>query len=196
MTIRWWGCCTLLCLATSPIAMLAQQPANSKSRTIPGVAAPPEPAPNNPVKGPGTMDQKFMKNAAIGDAAEIQLGQMAQAKATDPQVKSFGERMVKDHSKADDQLQSIAQEQHVGLPTELDAEHKAAKSRLSEKTGSEFDKDYIRLMVQEHQRTIDKFKREAESSNDPTIKQFAQSSLPMLQSHLQEAQQIESSLMK
>src|SRR5579884_2168649 len=98
------------------------------------------PTSNNPVKGPSQMDQKFMQQAAIGDAAEIQLGQMAQEKASNPKVKQFGERMVNDHSKADDQLKGIAQSQHVGLPTELDAQHQAMKSELSKKTGAQFDK--------------------------------------------------------
>jgi len=166
-----------------------------KSTTQPGVAEQSNksetPTSNNPVKAPGELDQKFLKEAAIGDAAEIALGQMAQEKASDPKVKQFGARMVQDHSKADDQLKHVAQTQHVSLPTELDPPHKAEKARLSQKTGSQFDKAYSRLMVQEHTKTIDKFQREASSSKDPTVKKFAQETLPILKSHLQEAQQLE-----
>lgn len=184
---------SLLFLSSS---IFAQQTHESKSKTQPGVAEEKQPAPNNPVKGPDTADQQFMKEAAIGNAAEIQLGQLAQAKSTNPQVKSFGERMVKDHSKADDQLKGIAQEQHVGLPTELDPQHKAIKSELSTKSGTEFDQDYIRIMVQEHQKTIDKFKHEIATTHDPTLKQFVQGTLPILKSHLSEAQQIQAEMKK
>lgn len=191
-SVRVHGCTGILIsvlLLISPI--FAQKPHESKSKTQPGSAEEKQTAPNNPVKGPDTADQQFMKQAAIGDAAEIQLGQMAQGKASDPKVKSFGERMVKDHSQADDQLKGIAHDQHVGLPTELDPQHKAIKSELSKKSGTEFDKDYIRIMVQEHQKTINKFKHEIATTHDPTLKQFAQGTLPVLQSHLSEAQQIQ-----
>jgi putative membrane protein len=152
--------------------------------------------PQNPaaVKAPDETDKAFMKQAAIGDAAEIELGQMAQAKATDPKVKQFGERMVKDHSQADDQLKGIAQSQHVSLPTELDPPHKSAKAMLSKKAGAQFDEAYMRLMVQDHTKTVNKFKREAAASHDPTVKRFAQQSLPILESHLQEARQVQGQL--
>lgn len=195
MRVRCYtGVVVVLLLLSS--SMLAQKSKESKSKTQPGAAEEKPPAPNNPVKGPDGADQQFMKQAAIGNAAEIQLGQMAQGKASNPKVKSFGERLVKDHSQADDQLKGIAQDQHVGLPTELDPPHKAIKSALSKKAGSEFDKDYIRIMVQEHQKTIAKFKHEIATTHDPTLKQFAQGTLPVLQSHLSEAQQIQSEMKK
>lgn len=149
---------------------------------------------SNAVKAPDETDKAFIKQAAIGDAAEIQLGQMAQEKATNPKVKQFGARMIKDHSQADDQLKGIAQSRHVSLPTELDAPHKAAKSQLEKQTGAQFDQAYMRLMVQDHTKTVNKFKREAGTSHDPTVKNFAQQSLPVLESHLQEARQIQAQL--
>ncbi len=149
------------------------------------------PTSNNPVKAPGELD---LKAAATGDMAEIKLGEMAQEKATDPRVKSFGQRMVKDHSTNDDQLKGVAQSQHIGLPTELDPPHKNIASALSKKSGAEFDRDYIRVMVQEHTKAVEKFKHEAAGSHDPTVKKFAQESLPVLESHLKAAQQIQAQL--
>jgi putative membrane protein len=150
--------------------------------------------PDATTKAPGEQDQKFMKDAAVGDAAEIQLGQLADAKASDPRVKHFGERMVTDHSKADDQLKNIAGSQHISLPTELDPPHKNMKAALSIQSGSEFDKNYMRTMVQEHLKTLKKFQREAASSQDPSIKQFTMNSIPVIQSHLNAARQIESQI--
>jgi putative membrane protein len=180
-----WGavCAMLLLLGTAHITMGKQK--YKTTQTVPG---------SNPVKAPDDMDKDFMKHAAIGDAAEIGLGQMAQQKGSDPQVKQFGARMVKDHSTADDQLKGLAQSQQVSLPTSLDPEHEATKDRLSKLSGAQFDQAYIRTMVQDHTKTIDQFKREAQQGQDQSVKQFAQQSLPILESHLKEAQQIQSKL--
>lgn len=152
------------------------------------------PSANNPTKGVDETDQKFMKEAAIGDEAEIQLGQMAQQKGSSAAVKSFGQRMMKDHSDASDKLKNIAQSQHISLPVELDPEHKEAAARLSRLSGPQFDQAYMLLMVQEHTKDVNKFQQEAASAQDETVKQFATATLPVLQSHLNEAQQIQQQL--
>jgi putative membrane protein len=146
---------------------------------------------NNPVKGIDETDQNFMKEAAIGDEAEIQLGQMAQAKASSAAVKSFGERMIKDHSAADDKLKGIAESQHISLPVDLDPQHKNQAAALSRLSGPQFDKAYMTLMVQEHTKDVNQFKKEAADAHDPTVKQFATATLPVLESHLNEAKQVE-----
>ncbi len=172
-----------------------QQQPMTPDQTVSGMNPNAEkPSSNNATNRPNDADQAFLKKSAIGDTAEVQLGQMAEQKASNPKVKAFGQRMVNDHSKNDDLLTSLAQEQHIPLPTELDPEHKNAKAALSSKSGSQFDQDYMRLMVHEHQKTVALFKHEAQTSQDATVKQFAQQSLPTLESHLQEAQQIDSQL--
>ena len=150
-----------------------------------------QPSASNPTKGVDETDQTFMKDAAIGGEAEIQLGQMAQEKASSPAVKSFGQRMIKDHSDAADKLKNIAQSQHISLPVELDPQHQETAARLSRLSGPQFDQAYMLLMVQEHTKDVNSFKKEAAAAHDDTIKQFATATLPLLQSHLKEAQQIE-----
>lgn len=173
----------------------SQQHAQTSDKTVPGPnPSSDKPSSNNPVNRPDGADKAFLKKAAIGDTAEIQLGQMAEEKASDPKVHAFGQRMVKDHSQNDDLLKNLAQEQHIALPTELDPEHQNAKDALSKKSGSQFDQDYMKLMLHEHQKTVATFKHEAQTGHDQTVKTFAQQSLPTLESHLQEAQQIESQL--
>lgn len=147
-----------------------------------------------PVKAVDETDKRFMKHAAIGDAAEIGLGQMAQEKASNPDVKSFGERMVKDHSQNDDLLKNVAETQHINLPTSLDEQHKAAKGRLSRLTGSKFDQAYMQLMVQEHTKTVHQFQQEASNAHDPAVKKYAKESLPVLESHLKEAKEVNSKI--
>jgi putative membrane protein len=182
----------IIVIAAAPCVVAQQQyPHGQGERTITA-----NPSANNPVKAIDETDKNFMKEAALGDEAEIQLGQMAQQKASDPAVKSFGERMVKDHSTNDDQLKNIAKSQHIALPTELDPQQKEAAARLSRLSGPKFDQAYMLFMVQEHTKDVTKFQTEANDAHDQTIKQFAASSLPVLQSHLQEAQQVEQKIKK
>lgn len=143
------------------------------------------------VKAVGESDKKFVKAAAVGDAFEVQMGQLAQKKSNNPAVKSFGQRMVKDHSQNDDLLKNLAQSQHVILPTHLDMKHQNQKAALSNLSGAKFDSAYMPLMVQDHQQTIQKFQKEAATGTDPVIKKYASESLPTLKSHLAEAQQVQ-----
>lgn len=182
---------SLLAKQSNGQANLQQQ--QTFDKTVPGWTSE-KVSSHSAVNRPAGTDQAFLKKAAIGDTAEVELGQMAEQNAADPRVKAFGKRMVNDHSQNDDLLKDVAQEQHIALPTELDPEHQNAKDALSKKSGSQFDQDYMRLMLHEHQKTVAMFKHEAQSSQDATLKQFAQQSLPTLESHLQEAQQIESQL--
>ena len=165
---------------------------NQATKTVQGVKSQDEtsPEPNRPIKAPATNEKDFLKEAAIGDAFEIQMGQLAEQNGSSQQVKEFAKRMVKDHSQNDDQLQGVAQTLHVALPTELDARHKAQKDELAGKQGSGFDKDYARLMVQDHEKTVAIFKRQAARAHDPSIRKYAQGSLPVLESHLADAKKM------
>src|SRR5512133_2373584 len=92
-------------------------------------------------------DKSFMKNAAQGGMEEVELGQMVAEKAKSDDVKQFAQRMVQDHSKANDELKALAQQKGVTLPTELSAEGKSMKARLEKLSGEQLDKAYMRSMV-------------------------------------------------
>jgi len=136
----------------------------------------------------GVSDQAFVKEAAIGGLAEVQLGNLANEKASNSDVKQFGERMVTDHSKANDELKQVAQKQNVQLPTDLDAKHKALVARLSKLSGDAFDKAYMKEMLSDHKHDVAAFKKESSSGKDADVKQFASSTLPTLEDHLKLAQ--------
>jgi putative membrane protein len=142
-------------------------------------------------KGIGDTDKTFIHQAAIGDRFEIEMGQIAERKASSPAVKSFAGRMIKDHSANDDKLKNIAESQHISLPAELDPQHNNQKENLSKLSGAKFDQEYMLLMVQDHQKTVSEFEREAAHAEDPTVKNYAAASLPVLESHLNEAKQVE-----
>ena len=133
-------------------------------------------------------DRTFATKAASGGEAEVSLGQLAAKNGASPQVRQFGQQMVTDHTKANQELQAIAKQQNVTLPTKPDAASMATEQRLQATTGGAFDAAYGRDMVEDHQKDIAEFQKEATSGEDPALKAFAEKYLPVLQHHLQLAQ--------
>lgn len=131
-----------------------------------------------------------MKNAAQGGLLEVQLGQLAEQKATSQGVKDFAQQMVKDHSKANDELKSIAAKENVDLPSAVSAKQQREIDRLSKLSGQQFDKAYMQHMLKDHRKDINEFQKEANKGKDPDVKSFASSTLPTLQQHLQHAQRV------
>jgi len=137
----------------------------------------------------GSTDQAFIKKAAEGGAAEVELGKLATQKASSAEVKQFGQRMVDDHSKANDQLKTIAQQENVTVSSQLMGSEKRAYDRLSKLSGEQFDRAYMRLMLQDHRKDIAEFRRASQSAKNDQVKQFASSTLPTLEDHLKMAAQ-------
>ncbi len=135
-----------------------------------------------------TADSSFATKAAAGGMAEVKLGELAKTNASSADVKSFGERMVTDHTKANDQLKQIATSKGITLPTSLNAKDQATYDRLSKLNGAEFDAAYMKDMVADHKTDVNEFKKEADKGMDNDLKQFASSTLPTLQEHLQMAE--------
>lgn len=140
------------------------------------------------------MDETFAMKAAQGGLSEVQLGQLAAQKASNPDVKAFGQKMVDDHQKANDQLKQAAAKGNFALPTEPAAKDKAEAARLEKLDGAAFDKAYMMHMVADHKKDVADFQREAKSGQDEQIKDFAQQTLPTLQEHLKMAQQTQGKL--
>lgn len=129
-------------------------------------------------------DKEFMNKAAQGGMAEVKLGELASTKAQNPDVKAFGQKMVTDHGKANDELKAIAARKNVTLPTDVNAEQKETYDKLSKLSGAEFDKEYVKTMVDDHQKDLDEFKDEADDGDDADVKAFAAKYAPVIQSHL------------
>jgi putative membrane protein len=135
-------------------------------------------------------DKKFIKDAADGGMAEVELGKLAADKASSADVKQFGQRMVDDHSKANDKLKELAAQKGVELPSGLSAKDKATKMHLSKLSGADFDKAYMSDMVKDHKKDVADFQKESQSAKDPAVKSFASDTLPTLQDHLKQAENI------
>ncbi len=129
-------------------------------------------------------DHRFIKEAAQGGMAEVELGNLAQQNSSSAAVKEFGNRMVTDHTKANDGLRQIADQKGITLPTTTDAKDEQTSKMLESKQGAAFDKAYMRDMVKDHEADIAAFRHEAEYGKDPQVKAWAQQTLPVLEEHL------------
>jgi putative membrane protein len=141
-----------------------------------------------------TADHKFVMFAAMGGMAEVELGRLAAAKGASEDVRQFGQRMVDDHSKANDELMSVASSKGIQPPAALDAKHQAAVQKLSALSGEKFDREYAKMMVADHKKTVSEFQKEADRGADADVKAFAASKLPALQEHLRMAQRLNDKL--
>lgn len=135
-------------------------------------------------------DKKFVREAAEGGMAEVELGKLATEKASSEEVKKFGQRMVDDHSKAADELKELASSKGIQVPDKLSAKDQMMKDRLSKLSGEQFDRAYMSDMVKDHTQDVADFKLESSSGTDPDVKNFAATTLPTLQDHLRQAKEI------
>ena len=140
-------------------------------------------------KSGASATQQFVKHAAQGGTAEVSLGKMAADKATDPDVKQFAQRMVDDHSKANDELTNLASSKGIQAPTNPDPKEQALMDRLGKLSGAEFDKAYMQAMVSDHNHDVSEFQKYSRSGSDPEVKAWAAKTLPTLEEHQQLAKQ-------
>ena len=141
-----------------------------------------------------SADSTFAMKAAQGGMAEVKMGQLAADKGTNPDVKAFGQQMVDDHTKANNDLKSVAQAENMTLPTDVNAKEQAMYDKLSKMSGPAFDKMYVNAMVKDHEEDVKDFNKEANAGQDPQIKNFASTTLPTLQGHLTKIKGIQSSM--
>jgi len=139
-------------------------------------------------------DAAFAIKAAQGGLAEVKLGRLAAEKASSPDVKAFGQQMIDDHGKANEQLKTVAESEGMTLPTDVNGKQQAMYDRLSKLSGAEFDAAYVKDMVMDHQEDVKEFKKEADSGKDEKIKSFASQTLPVIQGHLEKIKAIQPNL--
>lgn len=130
-----------------------------------------------------TMAPEFVAHAARDGMAEVELGKLASARAASDDVKQFARRMVDDHSKANDELESLATSKNIPLPTGTDAEHKMLMDKLGKVSSADFDRAYMDAMVKDHDHAVAKFRAFSERGDDPELKKWAEKTLPTLQAH-------------
>ena len=139
-----------------------------------------------------SADMTFAMKAAQGGLAEVEMGKLAADKGNSADVKAFGQHMVDDHTKANENLKSVAQGENITLPATMNAKDQAEYNRLKNLSGAAFDHRYVNDMVKDHEEDVKEFQKEANGGQDAQIKNFAQQTLPTLQEHLSRIKGIQS----
>jgi putative membrane protein len=140
-----------------------------------------------PAQNLSEQDQKFIQDAAKGGMMEVHMGQMGLERGSSPEVKSLSQHLINDHKAANQELAALAKQKGISLPgddAQMAASMPAAKNR------EDFDKAFARTAVEDHQKDIAEFEKEASSGKDPDLKNWAAKTLPTLRAHLAEAQSL------
>ena len=116
--------------------------------------------------------------------AEVALGELAGARATNNDVKQFGLRMVQDHGKANGELAQLARDKGVEPPKDVDRTQKGVHDRLAKLSGDAFDRAYVDEMVKDHRKDVKAFEQQATRAKDPDLKAWIDKALPTLRDHL------------
>jgi len=136
------------------------------------------------------QDRNFVRQAAVGGMAEVELGKLAQQKAQSADVKQFGQRMEQDHSAANQQLMSVASGKGVDMPKQLDREHRQLRDKLAKANGAAFDREYMQAMVKDHKKDIKEFEKASGKVKDADLKAWIDKTLPHLREHLAMAEKL------
>ncbi len=186
----------------SGFVALAQAPGSPQQPTMPSQQPTSPTAPGNPGAGPGAYpgtaptgqdyaEKAFVTKALEGGDAEVQLGQLAQQKSQSNDVKQFAQKMVSDHTQmADKWFKPVAQQLGVSEPKGPSKKDKKELAKLQGMSGEDFDREYITMMVKDHQQDLKDFKDEAQVAQDPSLKQVAEQGSNIISQHLQLIEQI------
>lgn len=135
-------------------------------------------------------DRQFIMEAAQGGMLEVQMGKLAQQNGQSDGVKQFGKRLEDDHSKASEELKGIAQKLGVALPASLDKKHQGKVDKLSKVKAQDFDRQFAKDMVSDHEKDVKAFRKEADKGKNAEVKQFASQTVPTLEEHLKMARDL------
>lgn len=143
----------------------------------------------------GSFDsQEFVKTVASAGMMETKLGEMASEKAASEAVKEYGQTMVEDHGKANEELKSLASSNNLTVPESMLEKHQKTVDKLSDLSGEEFDKEYMKTMVKDHKKDIKEFEKAAEKADNSEVQAWAQKTVEVLKQHLQMAEDTQQSV--
>lgn len=142
-------------------------------------------------------DARFVLQASEGGMMEAAKGKLAAQKGAHEGVKQFGQKMVDDHSKVNDELKSIADAKNITLPGETpQSPMHATLAKFEKLEGAAFDRAYVEDQIRDHEKTIVLFEREAKTGKDAELKAFAEKTLPAIKEHLTMAQDLKTKVAK
>jgi len=135
-------------------------------------------------------DSEFLIKAVSCGAAEVKFSELASKNANDAKVKEFATKMAKEHGDANKKLLERARDLKIGIVAGLEKDKRATYTNLSRLSGAEFDREYMKLMVEDHEKAISLFDTYSKTGTNADMKTFARETLPHLKSHLKEARTI------
>ena len=141
-------------------------------------------------------DSQFLVDQAEINLAEIELGKLAQTKGTNPEVKKFGKMMVDDHTKAASEASALAKTKNFTLPTSLTEEGQEEYNKLNEKSGDDFDKKFADMMIDGHEKAINKLEKASKDAKDADVRTWASNNIAGLTAHLEHAKMLKQNLDK
>ena len=141
-------------------------------------------------------DSEFLVDQAEINLAEIEIGKLAQQKSTNTEVKKFGKMLVDEHTKSASEVSALAKAKNFTLPTSLTEDGQEEYNKLNEKTGLDFDKKFADMMIDGHEKAIDKLKKASENAKDAEIKTWASNNIAGLTAHLEHAKLLKQNLDK
>lgn len=166
-----WILMAVCCMSLASIPALAQKNAAEKS---------------------AMSDQKFVDFAGQTDMVEANLGQLAGNVASSQQVKDYGQMLATDHTKDLQQLSDAAKQGNLNVPSAIDTAHnKTMVDPFQKLKGAAFDHRYVREMIDGHTKAIATYKKEAAGAQNPALKSYAETALPVLEKHLADAKSLE-----
>ena len=136
-------------------------------------------------------EKRFVKDALLGGMTEVELGKVALERASSDPVKQFAQKMIDDHSKANEDLKQLASKENINVPDSLDSKHQSRVEKLSKLSGADFDRAYIKDQLKDHQQDVQEFQQEAQRGSDPDVKSFASKTLPVFEEHLSMAKDLD-----
>jgi putative membrane protein len=161
---------TLLLAQFDPMAVPASQTqANRPQQQTPSTTSMQDSAPNSGDVGQIMQDKMFLRKAAEGGLAEVKLGQLAAQKGSGDEIKTFGQKMVDDHTQLNLEMAHVADSLGVMLPKSMNKEDQAEYDKLNALSGNEFDMEYLSFMVKDHHKDLHEFRMEAASPTDPAL---------------------------
>lgn len=140
------------------------------------------------------QDRAFAEHAMAGGMMEVQLGKLSDQRAQNEAVKRFGQRMVTDHSQANQQLSEIGARLGLQPPAELPRDQRRTVEKMAGLSGAEFDRAYMAAMIDDHKKDLGEFRKQADKGGNAELKTFAQQTVPILEQHLRLAEDTQARL--
>jgi putative membrane protein len=169
---RYIWCLTLvgLCLGTLQAAVQRQEPRKQQRSPL--------------------TNESFVMTASATDLAEIGFSQLAVMQSSNEEVRKFASQAAQEHRKSLQELRRIAEAKHIPTAQRLDQQHRDLELRLSQQSGSQFDREYVLAQVKDHQEAVALFENYAHNGQDQELKAFATQTLPTLKEHLSMVQSL------